>query len=101
MVVLQDTGRMTLGVSIAMTILAVVVITLRFVAQWKGKVEFRLEDGLIILGFGTFVAYVGCALKCKFLIVARLAPQQLMLESIRSFQCWWHIGCVPTGAPGT
>ena len=63
MVVLQDTGRTTLGISIAMSLFTIVVITLRFVAKWKGNVKYRLEDVLILLAFATFAAYMGCFLK--------------------------------------
>jgi hypothetical protein len=60
---LRETGRLTLGVSIAMAAFAVTAVALRFAAKWKGKVKTGVEDALILIARGSFIAFVGCFLK--------------------------------------
>lgn len=59
MVFLQETGRLTLGTSIAMVVLATFGLVGRFAARIKANASMKLEDWLIIAGFSTFISYVG------------------------------------------
>lgn len=67
MAVLQETGRATLGVCIAMLALATIAIIFRFLAKMKKEPRLFAADYLIIAGYGTFVAYNGVFLKGKSL----------------------------------
>ena len=66
MMTLQETGRTSFGVSIAMTVLATLAMAGRFLAKWKTGNSIRLEDWLIIFGFSTFIAYVAVLLHGEF-----------------------------------
>ena len=66
MVVLQETGRLTLGTSVAMVILATFGLVGRFAARIKADAGMKLEDWLIIAGFSTFISYVGVFLHGEF-----------------------------------
>ncbi|KAI4264235.1 MAG: hypothetical protein L6R42_000651 [Xanthoria sp. 1 TBL-2021] len=59
MVFLRETGRVTLGTSVAMTVLATFGLVGRFAARTKANPSMKLEDWLIIAGFSTFIVYVG------------------------------------------
>lgn len=66
MVFLQETGRLTLGTSVAMVILATFGLAGRFAARIKADASMKLEDWLIIAGFSTFITYVGVFLHGEF-----------------------------------
>ena len=69
MVVLQASGWTPFGLHITMLIAAVVVVALRFVAKWNGKIKLGPEDALILAALATFIAYNGIFFKSERLLV--------------------------------
>ena len=59
MVELQATGRLTLGVSVAMQFLATLALVLRFIAGLKTEARLRVQDVLICLAYASFTAHEG------------------------------------------
>ena len=80
MVILEETGRITVVVSVGMSIFTLVAVALRFVAKWKGNVPHRLEDILIVLALATFAAYVGCFLKGILRVLSSDAAQVIAID---------------------
>ncbi|KAH8701989.1 hypothetical protein BGW36DRAFT_424284 [Talaromyces proteolyticus] len=55
MVVLQETGRLTLRLTIAMIVIAVLSVLIRFFARRKTRTKFKLNDAFIVAGLLSFL----------------------------------------------
>lgn len=85
MVFLRETGRVTLGTSVAMTVLATFGLVGRFAARTKANPSMKLEDWLIIAGFSTFIVYVGIflygELSTRYLWIAKADKSSGVISS--------------------
>lgn len=55
MVVLRETGRLTVRLTIAMSALAILAVVVRLIARNKVKLTFNLDDVFILLGLLFFL----------------------------------------------
>jgi thiamine transporter ThiT len=62
MVVLRETGRLTLRLTIAMSALAILAVVVRLIARNKVKLTFKPDDAFILLGLVFFLGVEACLL---------------------------------------
>lgn len=66
MVVLRETGRLTLRLTIAMSALAILAVVIRLIARNKAKWTFQSDDTFILLGLTFFLGVEACLLAGAF-----------------------------------